>query len=889
MTGSSHDEFKDIRNLRFQRWGIRLWKVCLYGLITFVMFLILLSFDNLPSFSDLEDPTNNLASPIYANKGELIGSYFIENRIPIDFKDLPKHLVDALVSTEDSRFYIHSGIDPEALMRVFTKTIILGEKSSGGGSTITQQLAKLLYSDRDFSGMTNAQKIVGLVTRKFKEMITAVKLERRYTKNEILSLYLNHFNFINGAYGIKAASEIYFGKSPKELRVEEAATLVGMLQNPSLFNPLRRPEKVRQRRNTVLKKMEKAGTLTSAEYSKYSARTLDLSNFSLKTPSDGIAPYFRMELRKEVLKILNRPECKKSDGKPYNIYKDGLKIYTTLDTAIQNCAETAASDHMKTLQKTFFQRWKGKDPWTFVKPKRAEPYTSKKELEEGEVEVKPKTVEEEIAFRNKLLWANVQSSERYGILRSRKLNNIIAEIQEEFESIRLSDSDIERMVTFETDKDVFKKLIKKRYLKKEKVKIYEEIIKSSFWPKLKSKYQALQIEAQENFNTPIKMKVFAYNSSMEKDTVMKPIDSIKYHRMFLQTGMVTIEPTTGFIKSWVGGINYKYFQYDHVTSERQVGSTFKPFIYATAIAMQGFSPCFQVQDIAQTIKVGEGSFKIDRDWTPKNFDYYSGNYYTLKEALKKSINTVSVYLMKQLGDTEPIRGLIHNMGIDSSARRDNGVLRIPKEPSICLGTPDLSVLEMTAAYATFANEGKYHKPVIITRIEDKNGKIIFQETPLEKIALSPMNNFVMVEMLKHVASGAGGFGNVRSVFGGKTGTTNDSADGWFMGINPQLVAGIWVGGEDKWVTFLDTNEGQGSYMARPMFAKFLENIEKNPNVDYNASKDFKKPEGEITIELDCYKYQLSGIETSGEAVKNATIYEDAFDEGENTNTDEFVE
>lgn len=884
MAENSNTEFKDIRSLRFKRWGNRLWKVSLYSLLIFVMFLVLLSFDNLPSFTDLEDPTNNLASPVYANKGELIGSYYIENRIPVEFKDLPQHLVDALVSTEDSRFYIHSGIDPEALARVFTKTIIMGEKSSGGGSTITQQLAKLLYSDRDFSGMTKTQKVVGLITRKFKEMITAVKLERRYTKEEILALYLNHFNFINGAYGIKAASQIYFGKIPKELNVAEAATLVGMLQNPSLFNPLRRPEKVKERRNAVLRKMEKAGKLSHTDYKKYSARNIDLSNFSQQNPSEGLAPYFRMELRKEVIRILNRPECRKPDGKPHNIYKDGLKIYTTLDTAIQNCTETAVADHMKSLQKTFFQRWKGKDPWMFIKPKRAEPYTSKKE---GEEEVKPRTEEEERAFRARMLWANVQSSERYGVLRSRILNNLISEIQDEYESIRLSDSDIERMIAYTTDKEVFKNLIKKRYLKKEKAEIYLNILKSDFWPKLRSKYEELQEKARKDFDTPVKMKVFAYNKTFEKDTVMKPIDSIKYHRMFLQTGVVTIEPTTGYVKSWVGGINYKYFQYDHVTSERQVGSTFKPFIYATAIAMQGFSPCFQVQDVPQTIKVGEGTFRLDRDWTPKNFDYYSGKYYTLKEALKKSINTVSVFLMKQIGDTEPVRGLIHNMGIDSSARRDNGILRIPKEPSICLGTPDLSVLEMTAAYATFANEGKYHKPIIITRIEDKNGKVIFQETPLEKVALSPVSDYVMVEMLKHVASGAGGFGNVHSVFGGKTGTTNDAADGWFMGINPQIVAGIWVGGEDKWVTFLDQNEGQGSFMARPVFAKLLENIEKNKNIDYDINAQFIKPEGEMTIELDCYKYQLSGIETQSDA-KKAEIYEDPFDEG-GAPVDDFVE
>lgn len=887
MTDKAHDEFKNIRNMRFKRWGNRLWKVSLYGLISFIMFLILLSFDNLPSFSELEDPTNNLASPIYASKGELIGSYFIENRLPIEFKSLPKHLIDALVSTEDARYYEHSGIDFEALARVFTKTIVMGEKSSGGGSTITQQLAKLLYSDRDFSGMTKSQKVVGLITRKFKEMITAVKLERRYTKNEILALYLNHFNFINGAYGIKAAAAIYFGKTPIQLNIEESATLVGMLQNPSYFNPMRRPEKVKQRRNVVLKQMVKAGKLSESEYNTLSKKSIDLSRFNLTTPSEGIAPYFRMELRKEVSRILERPECRKSNGKVYNIYTDGLKIYTTLDTAIQNCAEAAVTSHMAQLQKTFFQRWKGKDPWTYVKPKHADPYSS--QLTDAEQEqYKPRTEEEEIAFRARMLWSNVQTSERYGVLRNTILSPIIGEIQDEYESIRLSDYDIERMITFETDKSIFNTLIKKKYLSKAKAETYQKIIKSDFWPKLKKAYNKLEVQAKISFDTPVKMKVFTFNKTFEKDTVMKPIDSIKYHRMFLQTGMISIEPKSGYVKSWVGGINYKYFQYDHVTSERQVGSTFKPFIYATAIAMQGFSPCFMVQDVPQTIKVGEGTFKIDRDWTPRNFDYYSGKYFTLKDALKKSINTVSVFLMKQIGDTAPVRGLIHNMGIDSSARRDNGVLRIPKEPSICLGTPDLSVFEMTGAYATFANQGKYHKPTFITKIEDKNGKIIFQETPLEKVALSPDADYVMVEMLKHVMSGAGGFGNVKSKIGGKTGTTNDAADGWFMGINPQLTTGIWVGGEDKWITFLSTTEGQGSYMARPMYARFLENIEKNPNIDYDPSMDFIKPEGTLSIELDCYKYQLSGIETGSES-KKAQIYEDAFDEGGSKKEDDFVE
>ena len=889
MATNNKEDFKEIKNLRYKRWGDRLWKVSLYSLLTFVLFLILLSFDNLPSFSELEDPSNNLASPVFASKGEFIGSYFIENRTPVTYDELPQHLVDALVSSEDVRFYLHSGIDPEALMRVATKTILLRDKSAGGGSTITQQLAKLLYSDRDFRGMTKFQKVVGLATRKFKEMITAVKLERRYTKKEIIALYLNHFNFINGAYGIKAAADIYFGKAPKQLNIEESATLVGMLQNPSLYNPIKRPSKVKNKRNTVLNKMVKAGKITEAQYATLINKSIDLSNFQIQTSLDGTAPYFRMELRKEVLRILSKPECRKPDGKPYNIYTDGLKIYTTLDTAMQNCAEAASLEHMRQLQKTFFQRWKDKDPWTFIRPKRFDPFASKKDDENVDIK-KDRTPEEEIAFRNRMLWANVQSSERYQGIRARMLDPVVVEVQDEYNDIRLSDTDLDRMMEESKNLGVYDRLVKIKYLPKAKAEVYKEIIKSKYWSKLRERYLNVQEVAKTVFNTAVPMKVFAYNSKFEKDTVMKPIDSIKYHRMFLQTGMVAIEPSTGHVKAWVGGINYKYFQYDHVTSERQVGSTFKPFVYATAIALQGFSPCFQVQDVPQTIKVGEGTFKLDQDWTPRNFDYYSGNYYSLKDALKKSINTVSVYLMKQLGDTEPVRGLINIMGIDSSARRENGVLRIPKEPSICLGTPDLSVFEMTGAYATFANNGIYCKPSFITRIEDKNGRVIYQDIPLERKALSEDADYVMVEMLKYVTSGSGGFGNVRSTFGGKTGTTNDNADGWFMGITPSLAVGTWVGGEDRWVSFLDSGEGQGSFMARPSFSKFLEKLEKNQNSGFDPTKQFTRPKGPISIELDCFKYHMSGIET-GTPLQKSDIYEDPYDEsgGKEKPKDDFIE
>lgn len=381
---------------------------------------------------------------------------------------------------------------------------------------------------------------------------------------------------------------------------------------------------------------------------------------------------------------------------------------------------------------------------------------------------------------------------------------------------------------------------------------YRSVLRSPYWGELKQKWEVLQEAAKTVFETPVEMRVFTYeNDRFEKDTVMSPLDSLKYHHHFLQIGSMAIEPTTGYVKGWVGGINYRYFKYDHVRTRRQVGSTFKPFVYATAIKQQGISPCFMVPDQPQTIFPGEGNFGLQESWTPDNADgTYSGNLYTLKDGLKHSKNTVSVFLMKQLMDAEPVRDLIHQMGIDKEAKYPNGRYVVPIAPSICLGATDLSVSEMSGAYTTFANNGIYHKPQYILRIEDRNGRILYRQDPDERIALDEQSNYVMVEMLKYAA----GIGGLKSEVGGKTGTTNDFVDGWFMGVTPSLVVGTWVGGEDRWIRFRTLDYGQGSVMAKPFFKKLIKRLEEDDTADYDPLARFPVPKGDLTIELDCTKY-----------------------------------
>lgn len=820
----------DPRHERVVRW---LWKLYIAGFCGIILWFLALSFQDLPTFDDLENPSNKQASQIFDHRGATIGRYFVENRVPVAFDDLSPYLVQAVVATEDARFYKHSGIDFQALGRVIVKTIFLGDTGSGGGSTITQQLAKLLYSDRDFSGMGKIRRSLALVSIKFKEWITAVKLERAYTKEEIIAMYLNHFNFINGAYGIKAASEIYFGKPQDSLRIEEAALLVGMLQNPSLYNPLRRPQQAKERRDVVLHLMRSSGHISRKERDSLQNLPLDMTRFSRASHDEGLAPYFRMELRKELTDLLDRPECRKPDGSKYDIYRDGLRIYTTIDTSVQKELEAAVGVHMPALQQKFWRSWKNRDPW---KHRDAE------------------NTDAEIELRVQALQEQIRAMDRHQAIRASSFEPFVEEKGIKIGKLMLRDIDMDRMLREDTARTYLRTLREKRIISASMVDDYKAIMSGPLWKPLVERWRAYEKQVKEMLETPVQMQVFDYASpGFQKDTVMTPLDSLRYHRMILQTGVVAIDPSNGYVRGWVGGVNYRYFQYDHVTSARQVGSTFKPFVYATATALQSISPCMTLLDNPQTIIPGEGNFDLDVQWTPRNFDHYTGEAMTLFDGLRKSKNTFSVYLMKQLGDTEPVRGLINNMGIDS-ALQANGTYKVPKEPSICLGSADLSVLEMTGAYSTFANEGVFNKPVMVTRIEDANGRVIFQEAPLERRALSPESNYVMVELLRYAARGSAGFQGVKSDFGGKTGTTNFYADGWFVGITPSLVIGVWVGGEDRWIRFTNPSDGQGSVLARPIFSEALRRLEANPNAPYDATRRFVRPP-RIGIQLDCGQYQ----------------------------------
>lgn len=809
----------------------KLWILFLAGILSLFLFILVMSFQDLPSFEELENPKSDLATQVYTHDGAVLGRLFVENRVNIDYKDLNPHLVDALVATEDVRYHNHSGIDFRALARVIVKTFFLQRSSAGGGSTITQQLAKLLYSDRNFAGMSTVEKTFALISRKIKEWITAVKLERSYTKEEIIAMYLNKFNFINGAYGIESASEIYFNKPQDSLRFEEAAVLIGMLKNPSLYNPMRRPQMVVDRRNTVLAQSVKYDKIALEVGDSLMASPLDMSGFNRKSHVTGPAPYFRQVVSNQVRSILKQEAYAKSDGTKYNIFKDGLKIYTTIDTTIQRLAEEAIMQHMPSVQKKLWRTWKGKDPWTYRDYQ---------------------TTQNALDIRKRSLQKLIRESDRYRKIVIKKTIADIDALDEAFD-IAIKDYDILRMIEHENGTASFEELENKGYLSSAKRELYRKILVSPEWAKLKKSWLSAEEEALKKMNTATRMTVFSYdNPSMEKDTVMTPIDSIKYHRMILQIGSMSMDPLTGHVKSWVGGVNYKYFKYDHVTSRRQVGSTFKPLIYATAIGQQALSPCFQVFDVPYTIHFGEGNFGLLKDWTPKNAtNKYSGDKYTLKRALKESKNTVSVFLIKQLGDTEAVRGLAHNMGIDSSLQYTNGRYVLPKQPSICLGSADLTVEEMTGAYSTFANNGIYNKPVFITRIEDKNGKLIYQHVPESRIALDPKTNYIMVEMLRNVMYGAGGFHGIKSDIGGKTGTTDKHVDGWFMGVTPNLVVGTWVGGEDPWIRFRSLGLGQGSVMARPYFAALLKKLEAQDESLYDYEERFYKPTGDFKRILDC--------------------------------------
>ncbi len=826
---------------KLARW---MWIIAGAEILCVALIFIFISFQGIPSFEELENPEIDYASIVYDDQGKELGRFFAENRVAVPYDSLNPHLVNALIATEDIRYYNHSGIDFRAVGRVIVKTILLGKDNAGGGSTITQQLAKQLFRFRDFSGMNKVEQVLALFYYKFKEWITAVLLEKSYTKEEIIAMYLSKYDFIYSSHGVEAAARTYFGKPQSELNIVESATLIGMLKNSVLYNPIKYPQNCINRRNLVLQRMLDAHYLTEEQVDTLSSKKLDVSGFHRLTNYTGDATYFRAFVAEWTQDLIQKHDIEKPDGTLYNIYTDGLKIFTTINRRMQDHLQDAVREHMEVNQERFLRAWKGKDIWEY----KYGPYS--------------------VDLKKESLHRLVRQSRRYKLIQAHFLADNISIIQKEFD-ISLRDYDLERLIKTDKDPEYLDNLEEKNYISEKKADILRSILASDYWPAFKSGWDQMQAQVKEQFATPVEMTVFAYNDKMEKDTVMTPMDSIKYYRMILQVGSIAMNPKNGHIKAWVGGVDHKYFKYDHVNARRQVGSTFKPFLYSAAISVMGFSPCFPVLDIQYTIQPGEGSFDLLEPWKPDNAEgEFSHKKMTLFDGLSHSKNSIAVYLMKQLGSTEPLRDIIDNMGLSKTEKLPNGRYLIPKQPSIALGAADLSVMEMTGAYTTFANNGKYSKPIFVTKIIDKNGKILYQAIPHTQVALNSTVNYVMVEMLRYTAQHhpAARRHHIKSDVGGKTGTTNNQTDGWYMGITPDLVVGTWVGGEDRWIRFRRITYGQGATLARPIFYKFLHDVERDEKLDYDVNERFYKPPGDLGIETDCDLYSHNNSTSPDEKV-----------------------
>jgi len=786
---------KDKPRRPFRAYVFWMWLLAIAGLLGVVAIFVLVSYSDLPEIDELENPKFEYSTLVYTSDGEELGRYFKYNRDWVTYENLNPHIVDALVATEDRRYFNHNGIDPRGFARA---VIHLGK--NGGASTITQQLAKLFFTNY-------SRNFVKRVYQKLQEWIISLELEKRYTKEEILAMYLNKFEFIYDSYGISAAANTYFGKDQKNLTIEEAAVLVGMLKNPYYYNPKIFPERAQRRRTTVLNQMRKEEYLSQTSYDSIKLKPIDLSNFKRQEDSKGLAPHFRSELTKWLKKTLKQEQYQKPSGGSYNIYLDGLKVYTTIDSKMQKYAEESVMKHMKGLQAKYFKRWKGMDPWTY-------------DADEGQKKI-----------RRESLNSVVRNSERFKRLKDNHMSEVYAEISKEFSDARLWDADILRMLKAEKEKGHLARLMDREIISRKQNARYQKIMSSSHWSKLKKQWSTLQGRAKKDFNKKSKMKVFAYNAVGQTDTLMTPMDSIKYHLMHMQAGMLAVDPESGEVKAWVGGTDHNYFQFDHINSNRQVGSTFKPFIYGTAIFQQGMSPCWKVKDVQYSIAPGDSKFGLLDKWEPTNSNgKFSGANLTLYEGLKQSKNSVSVWLMKELGNVDVVRNLASNMGIPAG--------KIPQAPSISLGAAELSLMDMTGAYTTFANNGVYNKPIFITKIEDKNGRLIYTAFPEQRTALPEAYNYVMVDMLQYAAKFIQP--QFESAVGGKTGTTNDYVDGWFMGITPDLVVGTWVGGDLPWIRFRTLADGQGGVMARPVFVDFLKKLEADPSSGYDKTKKFAK-------------------------------------------------
>jgi penicillin-binding protein 1A len=704
-------------------------------------------FGPMPTFEELENPKTNLATEIISADGKVLGTYYYENRSNVRYAELSHYMPEALISIEDERFTEHSGIDERALFRV-AFGVLTGNKK-GGGSTITQQLAKNLFPRGENLSTPK------LVLRKFKEWITATKLEYNYSKEEIVAMYLNTVSFGHNAYGIRSAAKTFFDKSPKDLTLEECALMAGVVNAPTRYSPVRNPENSTARRNLVLQKMAENGYITQAECDSVSQIPIDMSHFGVMDHNSGQATYFREFLRGYLTKWADTTY--RADGKPYNIYRDGLRIYTTIDSRMQRYAEEAVREFMGgELQPMFYKHWKNQKNAPFSN-------VTADEIEH-------------------IMETSMKRTDRYRIMKNAGMD---------IDSIRAE------------------------------------------------------------FNRPVRMTVFSWDGPI--DTVMSPMDSIRYYKWFLQASLVSIESHTGHVKAYVGGLDYRFFKYDHVTqARRQVGSTFKPFLYSLAMQEGEYTPCTKIPNIPYNIQLEDGKF-----WSPGNSgDKSVGQEITLKAALAQSNNWISAYLMNQFGPNAVI-GMARRMGVESP---------IDAVPAICLGVCDLKLIEMVRAMSTFANQGVYVKPMFITRIEDKNGNVIDRFYPEGSEAMSELTAYKMVELMKGVVQSGTGI-RLRSYYGfnnpiaGKTGTTQKQSDGYFMGITPDLTTGVWVGAEDRSVHFRSTQLGQGSHTALPIWAKYMRKVYNDKSLGISQG-DFVKPNlPGLDLNFDCDRYDnVEGVE-----------------------------
>ena len=738
-----------------------------------LMLLLVWAFADIPSFEELENPESKLATQVIAEGGEILTTFHIENRSFVSYEELSPFLVEAAVATEDVRFYKHSGIDFVSLGRVLVKTLLMSDSSQGGGSTITQQLAKTLYPRAEMGSRIPGVYHIKMVWIKLKEWITAVKLERNYTKNEIMDMYMNAIFFGSNAYGVKAAAQTFFAKNPSDLTIEESAMLVGMVNKPTRYNPALNPEKALVRRNFVIGQMEKAGFISESERDSIQNIPITLS-YQVQDHNAGLAPYFRDMLRR----TMNAKEPKRSkysqyedyvtdslqwaddpfygwltknrkpDGTSYNLDKDGFRIYTTINYKMQKYAEEAVAEHLgKDLQKSF---------WRDLRRKTNKPFSN----------------DVDKATRDRLMAQARRWSDRYRVMKARG---------------------------------------------------------------------ASEAEIRKSFKEKVNMRLFSWDGKGYVDTLMTPDDSIIYYKSHLRAGFMAIEPQTGHIKAYVGGPDYRYFKYDNVRQgKRQVGSTIKPFLYTLAM-QEGMSPCDKVVNVPQTFIVG------DNTWTPKSTDKdeWIGQTVTLKWGLTKSSNNISAYLMKQFGP-HAMAEMMRKMGIGSY---------IEEVPSLCVGPADLSLYEMVAAYNTFPSQGVYISPIFVTRIEDNMGNVLADFTTRKREAISEHTAYLMANLMQGVVN-SGTAIRLRFKYGlkgeiaGKTGTTNDQSDGWFIGYTPSITAGAWVGAEDRQVHFESLSLGGGSNMALPIWGIWMKKVLADKTLDISESDRFIAPPG-MHLNLNC--------------------------------------